>query len=113
MNPMSSPPRIGTAGWSYPHWNGLVYPKSHPPGFHALDYLARRLDAVEINSSFYAHLKPEVVTLWLRKVEVNPRFQFTAKLHQRFTHHRVLDDADVAAFKEGMFPLLRARKLGA
>jgi uncharacterized protein YecE (DUF72 family) len=105
--------RIGTAGWSYPHWNGLVYPKTPWPGFHSLETIAKHLDTVEINSSFYQELKPEVARLWMRKVEANPDFLFTAKLHQRFTHARVLDDAEVAGFKAGLAPLLKARKLGA
>jgi len=58
-------------------------------------------------------LKPEVVKLWMRKVEANPDFLFTAKLHQRFTHTRVLDEAEVAGFKAGLAPLLEAKKLGA
>ncbi len=87
---MSSSPRVGTAGWSYQHWNGVVYPKTYPPGFHPLEFLARRLNTIEINSSFYQPLKPEVVKLWMRKVEANPHFQFTAKLHQHFTHGRDL-----------------------
>ncbi|MEO5923937.1 MAG: DUF72 domain-containing protein [Bryobacteraceae bacterium] len=110
---MSSKVLIGTAGWSYPHWNGVVYPTSRGAGFHPLELIARHTDAVEINSSFYQHLKPEVVKLWAKKVARNPNFQFTAKLHQQFTHQRMLNDADVAAFKEGLFPLLKAGKLGA
>jgi len=110
---MSTSPRIGTAGWSYQHWKGVVYPKTYPPGFHPLEFLARRLNTVEINSSFYQPLKPEVVKLWMRKVQANPDFQFTAKLHQCFTHGRVLEEPSIAEFKEGLWPLLRARKLGA
>jgi uncharacterized protein YecE (DUF72 family) len=110
---MSHSPLIGTAGWSYSHWNGLVYPKTYGSGFHPLEFLSRRFDTVEINSSFYQHLKPEVVRLWMKKVEANPCFQFTAKLHQRFTHSRVLADAEVTAFAEGLRPMLRAKKLGA
>jgi uncharacterized protein YecE (DUF72 family) len=75
--------------------------------------VSRHLDAIEINSSFYQPLKPEVVKLWIKKVAANPRFQFTAKLHQRFTHARILEDSEVEAFKEGLRPLQRARKLGA
>lgn len=105
--------RIGTAGWSYPHWDGLVYPKAHGSGFHPLGLIARHLDCVEINSSFYQFLKPEIVKLWAKKVEANRNFQFTAKLHQQFTHKRLLNDADAAKCKEGLFPLLRANKLGA
>jgi uncharacterized protein YecE (DUF72 family) len=110
---MSTSPRVGTAGWSYPHWNGTVYPKNYGSGFHPLEFLARRFDVVEINSSFYQSLKPEVVRLWMRKVEANPRFQFTAKLNHQFTHARVLEDAEVRTFSEGLRPLLRAGKLGA
>jgi uncharacterized protein YecE (DUF72 family) len=110
---MATSPRIGTAGWSYPHWNGVVYPKTYPPGFHPLEFLARRFRCIEINSSFYQALKPEVVKLWIRKVESNPDFRFTAKLNQRFTHARLLDESEVAGFKEGLWPLLHAKKLGA
>src|SRR5580692_12374405 len=110
---MAPSPFIGTAGWSYPHWNGLVYPKTYGSGFHALEFLSRRFDSVEINSSFYQHLKPEVVRLWMKKVEANPRFQFTAKLHQTFTHSRVLDEGEISSFAVGLRPLLRAKKLGA
>src|SRR5258708_11514605 len=106
-------PSMGTAGWSYPHWNGIVYPKSYGAGFHPLKFLSRHFDAVENNSTSYQPLKPEVTRLWMKKVEANPRFQFTAKLHQQFTHARVLDDTEAAAFAEGLRPLLRARKLGA
>lgn len=108
-----SPLYIGTAGWSYPHWNGVVYPKAQPAGSHLLEFISSYLDLVEINSSFYQFLKPEVVRLWIKKVEANPRFLFTAKLHQRFTHARILEDADIAAFRQGIEPLARAKKLGA
>jgi uncharacterized protein YecE (DUF72 family) len=110
---MSSNVFVGTAGWAYPHWNGVVYPKVHGTGFHALEFIARHQDCVEINSSFYQTLKPELVKLWAKKVERNPRFQFTAKLHRQFTHDRVLSDSEAAAFKEGLLPLLRSGKLGA
>jgi len=110
---MSTSPHIGTAGWSYPHWNGIVYPKTHSAGFHSLEFLAERLSVVEINSSFYQPLKPEVTKLWIKKVEFNPEFQFTAKLHQHFTHNRILDEGEIQTFKEGLWPMLRAGKLGA
>ena len=110
---MSTSPSIGTAGWSYPHWNGIVYPKSHTGGFHPLETLAKNFNVVEINSSFYQLLKPELVKLWMKKTEVNPRFQFTAKMYQRFTHGRILEDAEVKGFKDGLMPLMRGNKLGA
>lgn len=102
----------GPCGWSYPHWNGTVYPKNRPRGFHQLEFLARYFDAVEINTSFYQPLRPEISRLWIKKVEDNPKFLFCAKLNRRFTHDRVLDNQEIAAFKDGLWPFLRAKKLG-
>jgi uncharacterized protein YecE (DUF72 family) len=109
---------VGTAGWSYPHWNGVVYPKTyssghHSAGFNRLEFLAERFDTVEINNSFYQPLKPEITKLWMKSVSANPRFQFTAKLNQQFTHARDLNECAIDTFKQGLWPLLRSRKLGA
>ena len=109
----TSLPLIGTAGWSYPHWDGAVYPKPQPRGLHPLEYLSRFVDLVEINSSFYKPLQPEVTKVWMKKVESNRNFRFTAKLHQRFTHQRSLQPSDIQEFKEGLWPMKKAGKLGA
>lgn len=102
----------GPSGWSYPHWNGLVFPKLKPRGFHALEELSSYFDAVEINTTFYQPLRPELAKVWLRKVEHNPKFLFTVKLGRRFTHDRSLAPTEIADFKEGLWPFRRARKLG-
>ncbi len=110
--PPSPSLRCGTAGWAYSHWNGVVYPRPRPRGFHPLEFLAGWFDAVEINTSFYYNLRPEIVRLWIGKVSHNPNFGFALKLHRRFTHDRVFDAADVAAFKDGLWPLLHSGRLG-
>lgn len=104
--------RCGPAGWSYPHWHGIFYPRPKPRGFHPLEYLARYYDMVEINTSFYRPPRPEVARLWMRQVEHNPAFAFTAKLNRRFTHERILEPGEVGAFKEGLWPLLTEGRLG-
>ena len=111
---MSLPKNLycGPCGWSYPHWNGTVYPKNRSRGFHSLEYISRYFDAVEINTTFYQAIRPEITRLWIKKVENNEKFLFSAKLNRRFTHDRVLDTAEVTAFKDGLWPLLRAKKLG-
>jgi uncharacterized protein YecE (DUF72 family) len=119
--------RVGTAGWSYKDWEGIFY----PPGMqrrkqHPLEYLARCFDVVEINTSFYGHIKPELAKLWLRKAgAVNPKFVFTAKLHRSFTHSPVAvmeptsaatikpTDEDERLAREGLDALAVAGKLGA
>jgi uncharacterized protein YecE (DUF72 family) len=102
----------GPSGWSYLDWNGTVYPKLKPRSFHPLEYIASYFDAVEINTTFYQPIRPEIARLWQRKVAHNPRFLFTAKLGRRFTHERLLGASEVAQFKDGLWPLLAARKLG-
>jgi len=102
----------GPCGWSYPHWNGTVYPKIRPRGFHELEYVSRYFDAVEINTSFYQPLRPEIVRLWIKKVEQNPKFLFCAKLNRRFTHDRMLAQDEIKTFKEGLWPLLQSKKFG-
>jgi len=110
--PLPQTLHCGPSGWSYEHWNGIVYPKLKRRGFHPLEDLARYFDALEINTTFYQPIRPEIARLWIRKVEQNPKFQFTAKLHRRFTHERVLSAADIAQFKDGLWPLHKAHKLG-
>jgi uncharacterized protein YecE (DUF72 family) len=104
---------IGPAGWSYPDWRGIVYPKHKPRGFHELDYLAHFFDAVEINTTFYNPPRPEVVKGWVRQVEHNHNFTFTAKLWQGFTHDRNATPEDERIFKQGIEPLAEAKCLGA
>ena len=52
---MPSPPRIylGTAGWSYKDWEGIVFPARIKKSVHPVEYMARYFDVLEINTSFY------------------------------------------------------------
>jgi uncharacterized protein YecE (DUF72 family) len=119
--------RVGTAGWSYKDWEGVFY----PPGMarrkqHPLEYLAQCFDMVEVNTSFYGHIKPELAKLWARRVDaVNPEFVFTAKLHRSFTHSplAVMEPTSAATIRpsqqdeslarEGLDALASTGKLGA
>jgi uncharacterized protein YecE (DUF72 family) len=84
---------VGPAGWSYPDWSGYVYPSPRPKGFHEATYLAQFFDTIEINTSFYHPMRPDHARLWLGRVSENPRFLFTAKLWQRFTHLSLPDSS--------------------
>jgi uncharacterized protein YecE (DUF72 family) len=78
---------IGPAGWSYKDWDGKVYPPQLKKEKHPVEYLAQYFDLIEINTSFYGHIRPEWGRLWCRKAAaVNPDFVFTAKLNKAFTH---------------------------
>ena len=104
---------VGPAGWSYADWEGIVYPRSKPRGFHEAAYLAQYFDTIEINTSFYNPLRAEVAASWVEKVQHNPSFQFTAKLWKRFTHERSASLQDEKACKQGLDPLAAAGRLGA
>jgi uncharacterized protein YecE (DUF72 family) len=80
--------RAGVAGWDYPDWRGIVYPNKKTKSFDELGYLARYFDTVEINSTFYRPANPKAAASWVKRVEHNPAFKFTAKLWKRFTHER-------------------------
>jgi uncharacterized protein YecE (DUF72 family) len=85
--PAASRIYVGTAGWSYKDWEGIVYPAQIKKSQHPIEYMARYLDLLEVNTSFYGHIKPEWGKLWCRNARrVNPNFMFTAKLNRAFTH---------------------------
>jgi uncharacterized protein YecE (DUF72 family) len=105
--------RIGPAGWSYADWTGIVYPARKPQGFHEAAYLAEFFDTIEINTSFYRPLRAEHCRHWIALVAANPRFVFTAKLWQKFTHEPDANDEDERAVREGFDVLRDAGKLGA
>ena len=105
--------RVGTAGWSYEDWNGIVYPARAAKGFDRLAFQASLFDANEINSTFYRIPAPTQARDWGQRVSFNPRFSFTAKLWRGFTHERDAGEADAGAFLAAMAPLAEAGRLGA
>ena len=76
--------RIGTAGWTIPKPYALDFPAE---GTHLHRY-AQRLNAVEINSSFYRPHKPATYARWAAGVP--PDFRFAVKLPREITHVRKL-----------------------
>ena len=87
--------RVGPAGWDYKDWQGAVYPSIAGRSLDGLAFLADYFDTIEINSSFYRPPRAEDATAWMRRVQNNPRFKFTAKAWQRLSHERK-DTSDVS-----------------
>ena len=115
MNGAPSNPAIlvGPAGWSYTDWEGIVYPRHEPRGFHEAAYLAQFFDTIEINTSFYSPPRAQVVKAWAARIAFSPNFKFTAKLWKRFTHERNANLQDEKLFKQGLAPLVSEGRLGA
>lgn len=80
--------RFGPAGWEYPDWAGIVYPKPQPRGFDRLRHLARFFSTVEVNATFYRPFPADVAARWCERVAGFPRFRFGAKVWRRLTHER-------------------------
>jgi len=79
---------VGTAGWSYEDWDGIVYPARKARGFHPLSFLADFITIIEVNSTFYRPAPPAMVRSWLKRLEGHPDFLLSLKLFQGFTHPR-------------------------
>jgi len=105
---------IGTAGWSYLDWEGVVYPQKKASGFYALTYLAHYINTIEVNSTFYRPPVLKITLSWTKRVAAFPAFLFTVKLHQVFTHgERIYTQKDVDEFKLGLEPLCAQGRLAA
>lgn len=102
--------RVGVAGWSYADWKGRVYPRKKSSSFSALTYLARYVECMELNSSFYAYPSQQNCASWVGQLH-GTELPFLVKLHRDFTHAqdpwRSTDqfDQSVAAFLAGLDPL--------
>jgi uncharacterized protein YecE (DUF72 family) len=81
---------VGTSGYSYKEWKGSFYPEKIP-ATEMLSYYAARLQAVELNNTFYRLPKPNMVESW--KAQVPDNFRFAVKAPQSITHFRRLKDA--------------------
>jgi len=105
---------VGTAGWSYKDWEGIVYPEKKGANFHSLIFLTQYINIVEINSTFYRPPAISISLSWTKKVENQTEFLFSVKLHQVFTHKRKgFSQQDVDNFKFGIEPLEAKNRLAA
>jgi len=80
------PIRIGTAGWNVPS----LYLDQIPSGGSHLERYARRLNAVEINSSFYRPHRRATYQQWAQSVPDD--FRFAVKVPKTITHESGLAD---------------------
>jgi len=100
-----APTYIGTAGWSVPS----RYAERFPADGSHLERYARRLNAVEINTSFYRPHRRATYERWAASVPAG--FRFAVKLPRTMTHERRLKDCDAlldrfAGEVEGLGPKL-------
>jgi len=74
---------IGTSGFSYKEWCGSFYPEKIA-GPKMLAFYAQRFPAVEINYTFRAMPRKQMLEKWCGETPEN--FRFSLKASQRITH---------------------------
>lgn len=108
----AAPFYYGPAGWQYEDWKGVVYPAPAPRGFDPLVHLARSVNLVEVNATFYAPLRPSVPAGWVERLQDHPDMRFTVKAWRRLTHEDPLPDAgELAPWLDLLRPLEEAGRL--
>jgi uncharacterized protein YecE (DUF72 family) len=74
---------IGTSGWSYDHWQGVLYPPGTPVRERLAHYVAR-FQTVEVNSTYYRWPPDTTFAGWHGRVP--PAFRMTVKAPRGLTH---------------------------
>ncbi|MBD3184300.1 DUF72 domain-containing protein [Candidatus Poribacteria bacterium] len=74
---------IGTSGWSYDHWEGVLYPEGIPK-IRRLDYYVEKFYTVEVNSTYYHWARDTTFANWCRRVP--NEFIMTIKAYRGLTH---------------------------
>ncbi len=95
---------LGTCAWSFDDWRGAFYPP-HLAQAKWLEFYARHLPAVEVDSTFYHIPTPHTAAHWHEITP--PGFRFACKLPREITHERKLRDAadTLAEFLAALQPL--------
>jgi uncharacterized protein YecE (DUF72 family) len=78
---------IGTSGWSYPHWDGVLYPPGTPPA-ERLALYGNQFSTAELNASFYRWPREVSFASWRRRLPEG--FVLSVKAARGLTHGKRL-----------------------
>jgi uncharacterized protein YecE (DUF72 family) len=83
---------VGTSGWSYAHWDGVLYPVGSSAAGR-LQYYTQRFGSVELNASFYRWPRDAAFASWRRRLPEG--FVMSVKAARGLTHAKRLYAPDV------------------
>jgi uncharacterized protein YecE (DUF72 family) len=83
---------IGTSGWSYDHWNGVLYPHGLAKPERLAVYTSR-FPTVELNACFYRWPPDRTFESWRRRLPDG--FVMSVKAARGLTHAKRLRDPEV------------------
>ena len=78
---------IGTSGWSYAHWEHVLYPPGLP-SWDRLGFYTRSFGTVELNASYYRWPRTSSFASWRRRLP--PGFLLSVKAPRGLTHAKRL-----------------------
>jgi uncharacterized protein YecE (DUF72 family) len=78
---------VGTSGWSYAHWTGVLYPEGLPPQ-RRLEYYQAAFRTAELNASYYRWPADAAFDHWRRVLP--PDFLLSVKAPGALTHRQRL-----------------------
>lgn len=84
--------QIGTSGWTYGDWRGVLYPRGVPAA-KWLEYYAGQFSTVEFNGSFYRWPREKAFARYRDRLPEG--FEFSVKAPRGLTHARKLRDPEV------------------
>ncbi|WP_108249530.1 DUF72 domain-containing protein [Planctomonas deserti] len=78
---------VGTSGWSYEHWDGVLYPHG-TSRWDRLGHYVAEFPTVELNASFYRWPRVAGFASWRRRLP--PGFRLSVKAPRGLTHAKRL-----------------------
>lgn len=75
---------IGTSGWSYDHWQGVLYPQPTAVS-QRLAWYVKRFSTVEANNTFYHWPRDVTFQHWYERLP--PTYAFTVKASRVLSHY--------------------------
>ena len=83
---------IGTSGWSYDHWQGVLYPHG-ASGKERLAHYVARFQTVEVNNTYYRWPRDATFLSWRNRLPDG--FRMTIKASRALSHSKRLYEPEV------------------
>ncbi len=101
---------IGTSGYSYDEWRGVLYPAALGKAL-MLNHYSRFFNCVEINFTYYR--EPTTAILQGMEKKTPENFKFVVKATKAMTHERTEGLPAFKRFCTSLTPLIQSGKFGA
>ena len=88
---MTKTVRVGTSGWSYPHWKAVFYPEGLARA-RWFEFYSRTFSTVEVNATFYRFFKESTYCKW--RDTAPEGFRYVLKVPRVITHRKFLAGVD-------------------